>query len=189
MAAELTSAEAVDVGIGAEQSAVRGLIAKADPFVSAAQGRFVLDMPVAAGTLTSAEIAQVEEMIAATNEILASVEADAALTIAPLGAKAFVAAEDISAPRQARMAFREGVTKIEAQWFGFRVWLSKETVRAIGGGVGIGSLWIPEPLVTKILGSLGGAIAAFTPGEVVFNWSPVFTPMAPFGTFWGQEWQ
>ncbi|MBG9889842.1 hypothetical protein ABE10_25450 [Bacillus toyonensis] len=87
------------------------------------------------------------------------------------------------------MAFREGVTKIEAQWFGFRVWLSKETVRAIGGGVGIGSLWIPEPLVTKILGSLGGAIAAFTPGGVVFNWSPVFTPMAPFGTFWGQEWQ
>jgi len=188
LAAELKSAEAVDVGIGAEHGALQELIAKADPFVSAAQERFVLDAPAAAGTLTSAEIAQVEQMVAGTNRFLAAAEADPALSVAPLGAKSFVA-EDARAPREARMAFHEGITKVEAQWFGLRVWLSKWTLQAVGTGVGIGGTFVPEPLISKIVAAFGFAYAGLMPGGIVFNWSPIFTPMAPFGTFWGQEWQ
>ena len=190
MAAELKSAGAVEgADAGAEHAAVQELIAKADPFVSAAQGRFVLDPSAAAGTLTSAEITQVEEMVAGTNEFLAAAETDPALSVSPLGAKSFIAVEDAPVPRQVRMAFKEGVTKVEAQWFGLRVWLSKWTLQAVGTGVGIGGTFIPEPLISKIVAAFGFAYAGLMPGGIVFNWSPIFTPIAPFGTFWGQEWQ
>lgn len=159
-------------------SATEQLIAKADPFVRSVNGRFVLDAPRAASALTAAEIAQVTAMIDGTNAVLAK---------GPVTASSIPTAT--AQGRQLQAMFREGVTKVEPQWFGFRVWLSKDVVRGIGGGIGIGALWIPEPLVSKILASLGGAVAAFAPGGVVFNWSPVFTPATPLGTFWGQEWQ
>ncbi|WP_424937476.1 MULTISPECIES: hypothetical protein [Bacteria] len=63
----------------------------------------------------------------------------------------------------------------------------KWTLQAVGTGVGIGGRFIPEPLISKIVAAFGFAYAGLTPGGIFFNWSPIFTPMAPFGTFWGRS--
>ena len=44
-----------------------------------------------------------------------------------------------------------------------RVLLSKTTINRVGGGVTIAGVWIPEPVLSKILAT-GGAIAGLAPG-------------------------
>ena len=67
-------------------------------------------------------------------------------------------------------AYTEGVTKIEFHWWGARIYLSKTTVNLIGGGVTIGGIWVPEPIVSKILATLG-VVVAFCPGGIVFDYN------------------
>lgn len=73
-------------------------------------------------------------------------------------------------PKISTRAFKEGVTKIEFHWWGATIYLSKSTINVIGGGVAIGGIWIPEPLVSKILSTLGVGIA-LCPGGIAFDYN------------------
>lgn len=158
--------------------ALQDLIRHADPYVEIVDGEYALNVESARTTLSEEQIAHANQLIEASNTVIRASTGEVtpdSVTDAP--------------SMLPRAMFKEGVTRLEAHWYGFRVWLSKDTVRGIGGGVGVGALWIPEPIVSKVLASLGGAVAAFAPGGVVFNYTPVITPATPIGAFWGQEWQ
>lgn len=77
--------------------------------------------------------------------------------------------------------FQEGENAIRFYWWGARIWLSKTTVNAIGGGVAIGGIWVPEPLVSKILATVG-VVIGLCPGGIVFNYTPGVN-------IWGLEFQ
>ncbi|HLQ83109.1 MAG TPA: hypothetical protein VK121_04620 [Pseudogracilibacillus sp.] len=72
-----------------------------------------------------------------------------------------------------RLAYKEGVTKLETHWWGLRVYLSKTSVEMISGGVAIGGIWVPEPTVSKVLSTLGIVAGTFVPGGVVFDLNPI----------------
>lgn len=77
--------------------------------------------------------------------------------------------------------FREGVNAIRFYWWGARIWLSKTTVNAIGGGIAIGGIWVPEPFISKILATVG-VVIGLCPGGIVFNYTPGVN-------IWGLEFQ
>lgn len=78
-----------------------------------------------------------------------------------------------------------GINKVDYHWWGATVYISRNTLIAAGAGVSIGGLWIPEPIISKALGSLGialGATASITGGiKFDFRWvgiTPVTAWMA-----------
>lgn len=80
------------------------------------------------------------------------------------------------------LRFREGSNYVHVYWWGLRIGLSKTTINYIGGGVAIGGIWVPEPIVSKILATLGVAMG-LAPGGIVFNSTP------GIANFWGAGWQ
>ncbi len=66
-------------------------------------------------------------------------------------------------------SYKEGVNKVEWYWWGARIYLSKTTVRWIGAGVTVGGIWVPEPVVSKILATIGAITAATVQGGIVFD--------------------
>lgn len=81
-----------------------------------------------------------------------------------------------------RSKYHEGKTGVKLYWWGVRAWLSKSTLVSLGSGITIGGIWIPEPLVSKILAT-AGVVVALAPGGIAFNYTPVIL------NFWGFEWQ
>ena len=71
---------------------------------------------------------------------------------------------------QSSRAYSEGVTKIEFHWWGATIYLSKTTINYIGGGIAIGGIWVPEPIVSKILATLG-VIGTLVPGGIAFDYN------------------
>lgn len=60
-------------------------------------------------------------------------------------------------------------------------------------GVAIGGIWLPEPLVSKVVATLGAATSAL-PGGIVFNSSPHLAVLVPGSlgaglNFWGVSFQ
>ncbi|PKR82493.1 hypothetical protein [Heyndrickxia camelliae] len=66
------------------------------------------------------------------------------------------------------LEYKNGVTKLEWHWWGLRVYLSKNTINYASGGVAIGGIWIPEPIISKVLSTLG-VLGTFVPGGVRFD--------------------
>lgn len=66
-------------------------------------------------------------------------------------------------------AYWEGDTKVVTNWWGVEIYLSKSTVQHIGEGAAVGGVFIPEPLVTKILAVYGFGIR-FLPGGIVLEY-------------------
>lgn len=66
--------------------------------------------------------------------------------------------------------YSEGVTKIEFHWWGATIYLSKSTINLIGAGVSIGGIWVPEPIVSKVLATLG-VVVALCPGGIAFDYN------------------
>ncbi|MFY0521436.1 hypothetical protein ACOMCU_27005 [Lysinibacillus sp. UGB7] len=50
---------------------------------------------------------------------------------------------------QAAAAFVNGKTDVDFHWWGATVYLSRNTLIGIGGGIAIAGLWIPELVVSK----------------------------------------
>ena len=69
-------------------------------------------------------------------------------------------------------SYNEGVTKIDFHWWGATIYLSKTTIHVIGAGVTIGGIWIPEPVVSKILSTLG-VVVTLCPGGIAFDYNYV----------------
>lgn len=87
-------------------------------------------------------------------------------------------------PQAMAAAYVNGKTDIDFHWWGATVYLSRNTLIGLGGGIAIGGLWIPEPVVSKVLGSLGIALgtAASITGGVKFDYKyiGVIPAMLPF---------
>lgn len=81
-----------------------------------------------------------------------------------------VSPEDEGTTGSLAARFNEGVTKIAFHWWGATIYLSKTTINVIGAGASIGGIWIPEPVVSKILSTLGVAVA-LCPGGIVFDYN------------------
>lgn len=77
--------------------------------------------------------------------------------------------------------YQEGENAIRFYWWGARIWLSKTTVNFIGAGITIGGVWVPEPIVSKILSTVG-VVIGLCPGGIVFNYTPGVN-------VWGLEFQ
>ena len=73
---------------------------------------------------------------------------------------------------RSRRRFSEGVTKIVFHWWGATIYLSKTTINFLGGGVAVGGIWILEPVVSKILSTLGVA-GTLCPGGIAFDYNYV----------------
>ena len=162
---------------------MEALVARATPFVTVTGERFALD-DGATSALSTGEITQVETLLAGTNAQLDSLEREGTPIVAVLATADSTSSDEIQA-----FAFKEGVTKVEAHWYGLRVWASRTTLGVVGGGVGIAGIWIPEPIVSKVVATIGIAVGTFAPGGIVFNYTPVSVPGFPAGAVWGVEWQ
>lgn len=81
-----------------------------------------------------------------------------------------VSPEDEGITALSMRSFNEGVTKIDFHWWGATIYLSKTTLRTIGSGISIGGLWMPEPVVSKIVGTLG-IIVSLSPGGIAFDYN------------------
>ncbi len=174
---------------GAPASTQDSLQRKADAYVTLQGTKFVVS-PDARGKLTAAEHAKVTSLVAEANARLASASASrsasSTMTVMP-ATKTVTVTQRVAQPTsKVSAAFREGVNRVEVRWYGLRVYLSKTTVQVLGGGVAIGGIWVPEPVVSKILATVG-VVVALCPGGIAFNWTP--TPYYPYGVTWGFSWQ
>lgn len=142
-------------------------------------------LPNAYDELTASEIHDLTIQLEKTNNIASQVNEDSGAIIVK-DAKSITIEERNSQTdvRDAylRSRFHEGKTGAKLYWWGVRIWLSRTTLQWFGGGVTLGGIWVPEPLVSKILSS-AGVIIALAPGGIAFNSTP------PIKTFWGFEWQ
>lgn len=66
-------------------------------------------------------------------------------------------------------AYQEGKNDVVRNNWGIEVYISKSTINAIGAGVSIGGIWIPEPVVSKVLSSVG-VVVALCPGGIVLEY-------------------
>ena len=82
----------------------------------------------------------------------------------------FVVSPENETVHNATRGYNEGVTKIEFHWWGATIYLSRTTVIAIGAGVTIGGIWVPEAVVSKILATVG-AVVALCPGGIAFDYN------------------
>ncbi|SEI49027.1 hypothetical protein SAMN02910453_0524 [Lachnospiraceae bacterium A10] len=69
----------------------------------------------------------------------------------------------------AKSRYKEGVTKVVVHWWGLSVYLSKSTIKAIGAGTTVAGIWMPEPVISKVLATLGVGVA-FCPGGIAFDY-------------------
>lgn len=149
------------------------LVKKADPFVSTDEGRFVLDEGAARAVLSEAELQQVRESIDSTNEQIALGEQETGLLATNNGNTVTVyASRKDRAIAQDRSSSGD-VTKIEYHWFYARIYISKEPLLAASAGTAVGGVWVPEPIISKVLATLGivGAWAteAYVDKGIVFD--------------------
>jgi hypothetical protein len=143
----------------------------ADGFVSLTNGIYVFDEAVASTALPADQIRVVRDLVASVNEQLRHAYTASTARVVVSAADKLVTVTNVGAPTSGEVTpfFTEGVTKVEAHWWGISVYLSKTTVQAIGGGIAIGGIWIPEPVVSKVLATLG-VVVALCPGGIAFDW-------------------
>ncbi len=156
------------------------VIEKADPYVSLKDGKFIIE-PTIKDHLSNDELQKVEESVAEANKQVNSarekrhLEKSGPEFTETTTEEAVVFTE--SSPKlentdgdEVKPYFQEGRTSISYFWWGVRIHLSKTTVQTIGAGVGIAGVWVPEPVVSKILATLGIA-ATMIPGGVWADYS------------------
>lgn len=145
---------------------------KADRFIWLSGDQFTIS-PSASNYLSDSEMLQVELSIQTANEQIRVAQADPNLE--ETTSHKVVTFTEVSGPEisdtdgdDVSPYFREGKTAVNFHWWGVRFYYSKTTVQWIGAGVTVGGLWIPEPFVSKVLGSLG-AVSTLTPGGIWFD--------------------
>ena len=151
----------------ASQSSVSSEVAeKADSYVFLQGDQFAIARE-AESALSQKELQEIKNEVETQNERISEAKADSnlemkvagdSITFWEKGPKISSADDDDIDPY-----FQEGRNGIEFHGTYVRVLLSKTTINRVGGGVTIAGVWIPEPLLSKILAT-GGAIAGLAPG-------------------------
>lgn len=66
-------------------------------------------------------------------------------------------------------AFQEGETRVQVNNWGVEVYISKTAIIYIGAGISIGGVWVPEPVVSKVLAT-AGVVVTMCPGGIVLEY-------------------
>ncbi|MDZ8275221.1 hypothetical protein R2Q81_04560 [Microbacterium aquimaris] len=167
------------------------LINAVDPYVALEDGRYELDVAAASRTVSKEDLAHAKLLVREMNVLLGDAYKNnpAKTGIESVGKSVTFTQASTGTPGEVTtMAY--GVNKVEAHWYGFRVWINKGTLNNIGAGVTIAGLWIPNFVAAAVVGTLGVAIGQ-APHGVVFSWTPYVGvgPYNPVAHFWGQGWQ
>lgn len=131
------------------------LVGKADKYIAVQAGKFIVD-PAAAKELSAADYATVVKVVESTNTSIEELQAPPEVVTAGVGFPA-TAAPAVSERAAAKSG---GVTKVEFHWTGVRVYLSNRDALLAASGASIGGVWIPEPIFSKVLATVGIASAA-----------------------------
>ena len=168
------SAETVtDPGVSSQNnespsSVSSGLAEKADSYVSLRGDQFSVDSE-AESVFSQKDLQEIENEVKAQNKMINEAKADSNLemkvagdsvTFWEKGPKISSSDNDDIDPY-----FQEGRNGIEFHGTTVRVLLSKTTINRVGAGVAIGGIWVPEPVISKILATVG-VIAGVAPGGV-----------------------
>lgn len=141
--------------------------------------KFIIDTNNLPENTTSEELTKLNELISQKNSIISSSENLNNGTKITKESNFIIISDNDNG---SMLRFREGSNYVHVYWWGLRIGISRTTLHAIGAGITIGTIWIPEPTITKVLATLG-VLAGVSPGGIVFNSTP------PIATFWGSEFQ
>lgn len=139
-------------------------ISKFNQYVSLRDGQFSIDN-IAKKDLSDSEYEKLEFNINKNNQIINEINKDSIMIVDPKKQEVNAKSNNIFA---AATTYHEGVTKCDMYWWGARIYLSKTVVNNLGNGIGFGMIWIPEAIVTKIIASIGFALA-LCPGGVIID--------------------
>ena len=158
------------------------IVKKADPYVSLTDSEFTIH-PSIKDHLSENEVQQVENSVSEANKQIRTAKEKQSRTVTK-NESAQEEPEFIESTTEEAVIFtqsspklensdgdditphfQEGETSISYFWWGVRIRLSKTTLQYLGGGVAIGGVWVPEPLVSKILATLG-IITSLSPGGI-----------------------
>ena len=144
---------------------------KADRFISTQEDQFVID-GAAKSALTPNELQKVEASVKEANTAIASASSTNDPSVEKKVNDKSIAFSQSTGPRIENTDgdavdpfFQPGRNGIEYYWWGVKVFISQGTLKGIGAGVSIAGVWIPEPLVSKIVSTLGIAVAV-APGGI-----------------------
>ncbi|WP_429976091.1 hypothetical protein [Enterococcus sp. DIV0086] len=132
--------------------------------------------------LSKSELTFLQNKISETNSVTSNIVIDPAKETLTTGDKTITISQNVESNNGISLGFSEGKNDAKVYWWGVRIWLSKTTVNLIGAGVTIGGIWVPEPVVSKVLATVG-VVIGLCPGGIVFNSTP------PIANFWGFEFQ
>ena len=137
------------------------LAAKADKFVTAEDGQFVLVRRAAKDQLTPEELREVSEAIATTNkQIRHGIETTETESVTWQNTITVYNSQEDQIHAEER-GISGGVTKVDFSWNKATIYLSKETLATAAGGVTVASIFVPEAVVSNVLTAVGalGSIA------------------------------
>lgn len=137
------------------------LAAKADKFVTAEDGQFVLVRRAAKDQLTPEELREVSEAIATTNkQIRHGIETTETESVTWQNTITVYNSQEDQIHAEER-GISGGVTKVDFSWNKATIYLSKETLATAAGGVTVAGIFVPEAVVSNVLTAVGalGSIA------------------------------
>ena len=142
------------------------LLENADSYVSLRGDQFSVDSE-AESVFSEKDLQEIENEVKAQNEKINEAKADSNLEMKVAGDSVTFWEKEpkISSSDNDDIDpyFQEGRSGIEFHGTTVRLLMSKTTINRMGNGIAIGGIWVPEPVVSKILAT-GGVIAGAAPG-------------------------
>ncbi|MDK8475381.1 MULTISPECIES: hypothetical protein [unclassified Corynebacterium] len=144
------------------------LLENADSYVSLRGDQFSVDSE-AESAFSQKDLQEIENEVKAQNEKINEAKADSNLemkvagdsvTFWEKGPKISSSDNDDIDPY-----FQEGRNGIEFHGTTVRLLMSKTTINRMGNGIAIGGIWVPEPVVSKILAT-AGVLGGVAPGGI-----------------------
>lgn len=144
------------------------LLENADSYVSLRGDQFSVDSE-AESAFSQKDLQEIENEVKAQNEKINEAKADSNLemkvagdsvTFWEKGPKISSSDNDDIDPY-----FQEGWNGIEFHGTTVRLLMSKTTINRMGNGIAIGGIWVPEPVVSKILAT-AGVLGGVAPGGI-----------------------
>lgn len=144
------------------------LLENADSYVSLRGDQFSVDSE-AESAFSQKDLQEIENEVKAQNEKINEAKADSNLemkvagdsvTFWEKGPKISSSDNDDIDPY-----FQEGRNGIEFHGTTVRLLMSKTTINRMGTGIAIGGIWVPEPVVSKILAT-AGVLGGVAPGGI-----------------------
>lgn len=131
-------------------------VEKIDPYVKVLDKKFVLEVPQNID-VSEAALEQAQELIDSTNQIIQENDL-------------FVDPETKTAVSTGMLTRSAGHNGIEFHWNYARVYISKGTLQTLGGGLTLGGIWIPHPVISKVAASLG-FVVSLAPNGIWFDYN------------------